>query len=1450
MGSAAANEDVSGENNLTSDLSDFNLENGDDESKCVSLKISDDNSLLSAPQTWVVDEIEENHNEMSQSTIQAAIDKAGAGDTIIINGKSYVHCHFVVNKKLNIISNIGTSFEVCPSNTQGSGYKGIFYIAPTASGTVIDGFTIKNSVSGENDYGVLVRGASDVIIRNCSITHQGFGDAVRIENSKNVAVENVNASNAVNSIRIQNSQSVTVKKSEIKNSGYGIRIIDSNSTEISDNNINSNTIAGVAFSGIGKYLTVIYNNISDNGNGISLTSSDNVYILSNYISFNKNNGVYVDYNITKIEIKGNFFNQNYKWEVFNDFHVKNINDISVKNMEKLEIITNNYMINYGGYGSGDMDRPVWTQVYEYKPSIGDYTYDDVNDVYTYVGTGNGEYYGHQGIMFLGYVFEINEFVSCPNIYVSPQKIWSKSGNYELQLSQITQIKKGIYSVSITDADGNIASDLSSVPVTFYLNKADTSSSPKNGDVYKTVMMQNGTATVRFYMDEFAQSNNIITAVLPTPGTVIDSKVSKTFAVNDSDIPGIPLNTSIKVSDLNTYPNSNQEITVTLLDLDGNAIEGELVSYTFNSKTSILKTDSKGQIKIKISLSKEGTYTLKVNYAGDDVEYLGSSASANVVVKKANSKIVSSNLNMIPKMADYYSITLKDESGNALSNQKVTFKVNGKIYVKTTNSKGIAKIKLKFNKNKKTYKIKITYNGNNKYKSVSKTNKLTVRYSSKKAILTAPKVTVPPKTKTKYVVSLKDVNGKAIPKQKVIVKIANKKYSKKTNNKGQINFNVKFSVFKTYKVSAQYKGNNIYKKASAKGSIKVAKTSTIIAAPAVSALPNQPVKYTVTLKANNKALSKQKLTLNVNGKSYTKTTDSKGQVTLNLNFAFEKTYDVSVTYKGTGIYKASSGAGKINVFKIPVVLTAADKTYSRNLDKEFAVSLKDTSGNAIPNQSIILSFNGLNLTKTTDDNGVASFNLNLSTPGQYNIVSTYDGDNKYKQAMITNQITVSNKTDTVFVDKDLSNENIQNMLNQANEGSNIEFIGDSYWNLSLKVNNSLNIYSNNKSILNAKSNCALFTILSDNVNITGFSLHGSSGDAVIVKDANNICISDNVISNNLDESKSTSYAEGTLNLPGYGIAVLNSSNLNLKNNSIDSFESGIFAQCSSNLTIDNNTLRENNYGIKYGYGVFDSKITNNVIAKQIGLYIMTVPEGPTGYGVFLNNSACNVTIRENNISANHLGISIDANNSTGIIIIQNTISDSVLEGIRFNAGYDLAENAIEPVVTDNAIYRNARGPSMMILGEMSANPEGIYTIYNKLNIGPNWYGANSVATWDNDTGIVGYGTMCPRINTTEIKFNNLTCNSPGNYSVQFYKNNELASNLPKFNLYATLNRQSGNAYEVVFDVVNGVGTFTFDSSEYADNNNIIEISVGSLLYSTSRVFKVTYLYDVPQSEIPA
>lgn len=1452
IGSVAATDENNIDNNLTTDSSVPNLEITDDSLNNDYLSMSND-EVLSASQTITVDEVEENHNEMGSSgTIQKAIDNANDGDTVIVNGRSYVHCHFVIDKKLTIISNVGTTMETCPSNTAGSGYHGIFYISPKASGTVISGFTLKNNVLNDDDYGILVNGASDVVVKNINIDNGGFADALRIENSKNTAVENITAGSAFNAVKIKNSENINVKDSNIKDSEYGVNIIDSTRTTLTSNNISNNKISGVAVAGNSKSSTISSNNITANSQGVNLTSSNQVFILNNYIANNKN-GVYVNCNVTKIEIKGNFFNQNKQYEVLNDYRVRNLLSPDKKTgYPELELINNNYMVGLEG---ADAERPVYRITYDYKgPNKGDYNYDSSKDIFNYVGANKGEYVSNKGAVFMGYVFEINKNVNCPVIYYTyGPSSWSLSGNYELQLSEITQVKKGLYSISITDENGNIAKDISSVPVTFYLNKNGKTALPQNGDNYKTVLMKNGTATVRFHQDEFKESGNSLTAVFPTIGVNIDDKISKTFNIDDDAIPGNISETYLTLSDLNTCPNSNQYITATLTDEFNNTISGESLKFTINSKITYAVTDNNGQAKFKVSISKQGTYTAKVEFESDETEYYSSSANSQITVKKQATKIISSNLNMIPKMAEYYSITLKDASGNIMPNQKITFKVNGKKYNKKTNSKGIAKLKLKFNKNKKTYKIYISYKGSDSYKAASKTNKIIVKYSSKTAKLSASTIKIAPKTSKSYTVSLKDSNGKGISKQKVTVKINGKTYNKKTNSKGQIKIKVKFTKTKNYKVSATYKGSKIYKKVTSKGIIKVAKTTTEINAPNMESFPNEEKQYTISLKTSaGKALSKQKVTIKINGKTYTQKTDSKGQTTIDVRYPGEKTYDVTVKYAGTAVYKSSSGSGKITVSKITTQLDSYNKTYASDAVKNYQITLKDSSNNALANQNITFTIDNQIFNQKTDENGKSSIDLGNLSKNTANIIINYDGNDKYKAVSKTNTITISNQTNVTFID-DLPNDEIQNILDNCGDNANVDFISDYYEDIALNINKPLNIYSSQRIILKGKLGTPVLNIVASNVKIANLSVIGNSSTAISINSAQNIQIIDNIISNQLNESKIQDYVDSIITMPGYGIIIQNSSDIDIVKNAISLFESGIFTKDSSKISIDDNIICENNYGITYGEGVSNTKITNNQISESTGLYIMTVPEGPTGYGIFLNNSAVNVTINHNVIEYNHIGISIDSNHSTGINITQNKISDNVLEGIRFNAGYDLASNAIEPIVTDNAIYRNARGPSMMILGELSANPEGIYGngLYvdsDKLKLDANWYGTNNLVTWDNDSGAVGYGTMCPRISTTPIIFNNLTYNNPGNYSLIFYKNGEIADNLAEFDLYATLNRGTDKEAETNFSIIDGVGNFSFNSGNYNSDKNTIEISVGSLIDSTYRTFKITYSYNVPENEI--
>ena len=371
--------------------------------------------------------------------------------------------------------------------------------------------------------------------------------------------------------------------------------------------------------------------------------------------------------------------------------------------------------------------------------------------------------------------------------------------------------------------------------------------------------------------------------------------------------------------------------------------------------------------------------------------------------------------------------------------------------------------------------------------------------------------------------------------------------------------------------------------------------------------------------------------------------------------------------------------------------------------------------------------GKTYSATTDSKGIAKFNINIATAGNYSLVSKFLGDIKNKAISKANSITIKEGSNISFVDKSLPNSEIQKIIDSTPTGNTVEFLGESYSNINLKVNKSLNLITNCGTKLNGLSKSPVFSINADNVNVSNFIITPNSqngdSDGIAISKSNNVNIVNNTIINSLDSSKIEDYNNGSTILPGTGIKIQNSENINLYGNVINSFESGIYNDYSSNISMRENEIRLNNYGIKYGFGSNNTEIINNTIIDNIGWYTEDVPEGPRGYGLYLNSSAVNITISQNNISNNYIGISVDSNNSTGIVITGNLITDNSLEGIRFNAGYDLAENCVEPIVTSNAIYRNAEGPSMMILGEMSANPFGIYGPGEwdddlKLKIGPN------------------------------------------------------------------------------------------------------------------------------------
>lgn len=256
---------------------------------------------------------------------------------------------------------------------------------------------------------------------------------------------------------------------------------------------------------------------------------------------------------------------------------------------------------------------------------------------------------------------------------------------------------------------------------------DELKNPLNG---KVVLQLNDGSQVSC---DIVDGKGTINCVGSTPGSTMEFE--NTNLTNIEGYENVVLNAgSIKVNKLDstiiakyivmTY-NSNTACIVTLRDSEGNVIKNAKVNVIINGKTSILTTNSQGQIKITNSLVPK-QYSVKISFAGNNANNKATK-TVKITVKKATAKLTANSVTFKAKTkTKKYTVTLKNNAGKVMKNTKVTLKVNGKTYTATTNSKGQATFKITKLTKKGKYSAVISYAGNSYYNKLSKTVKITAK----------------------------------------------------------------------------------------------------------------------------------------------------------------------------------------------------------------------------------------------------------------------------------------------------------------------------------------------------------------------------------------------------------------------------------------------------------------------------------------------------------------------------------------------------------------------------------------------------------------------------------------------------------------------------------------------------------------------------------------------------
>ena len=215
-----------------------------------------------------------------------------------------------------------------------------------------------------------------------------------------------------------------------------------------------------------------------------------------------------------------------------------------------------------------------------------------------------------------------------------------------------------------------------------------------------------------------------------------------------------------------------------------------------------------------------------------------------------------------------SATLTDQNKKPIGNAKLKVSINGGTYTTTTNKNGIGQLNLHLKS--RTYSVVTTFDGTGIYEKASAKSTVTIKSTIKCGDFTKYYKNTAPYSATFY-----DTKGNVLKNTQVSFQINSKTYSTKTDSNGiaKLNINLKPGTFSITPINP-------------KTSEQVTKSLTVKSLIETKDLimnESDGSKFYVKILDNNgKASTNKKVTLKVNGKTYTGSTDKGGQVKLGIN----------------------------------------------------------------------------------------------------------------------------------------------------------------------------------------------------------------------------------------------------------------------------------------------------------------------------------------------------------------------------------------------------------------------------------------------------------------------------------------------------------------------------------------------------------------------------------------
>ncbi len=205
-----------------------------------------------------------------------------------------------------------------------------------------------------------------------------------------------------------------------------------------------------------------------------------------------------------------------------------------------------------------------------------------------------------------------------------------------------------------------------------------------------------------------------------------------------------------------------------------------------------------------------------------------------------------------------------------------------------------------------------------------------------------------------------------------------------------------TVTNNYLVANNLIGNSAVNNITGTVKNNIPTSSGILSAEDIVKYYRNGTQFSVTvLDENENPVENQNVTFNIAGKEYKSTTDKNGVATLVINLDPGE-YIINSTYNN---YTISN-----TITVLPIIVDNEDLVkYFRN-GSQYSVKILDDQGNPVAGKNVDFNINGKIYTKSTDENGIATLNINLN-PGEYVITATYNN------CIVSNNIKVLSVIET-------------------------------------------------------------------------------------------------------------------------------------------------------------------------------------------------------------------------------------------------------------------------------------------------------------------------------------------------------------------------------------------------------------------------------------------------------